>query len=191
MTQYDAGPGDWSDREWEDPDRKRQPHAKRRRVALPPWALLAILGVVVILVCVGLVFLVRSCRSEDDEGTPTATTAPDVVPSVTRSPGATIPADATATVTLPTVSTEVVPPPDTEIRPGVTVVVQGTGGLGLRVRAEPSTQGRQVASAGEGDALTVIEGPREADDHTWWKVRTGEGEEGWAAGEFLVLQTDQ
>jgi LPS O-antigen subunit length determinant protein (WzzB/FepE family) len=54
MTQYDAGPGDWSDREWEEPDRKRKPHTTRRRLVLPPWALLAILVGVVIVLCVAL-----------------------------------------------------------------------------------------------------------------------------------------
>ena len=71
MTQYDAGPGDWSDREWEEPDRKREPHAKRRFV-LPPWALLAVIIGVVIILCVALVLFVRALRSNGDEEAPAA-----------------------------------------------------------------------------------------------------------------------
>ncbi len=192
MTQYDAGPGDWSDREWESPDKKPKPHARRRRVALPPWALLAILIAFVILVCVGLVLLVRSCKSQGEEGTPTptATTAPEVVPSSTRPPTATIPEDATATVVLPIGETEEVPA-FTEIAPGATVVVQGTTGAGLNLRAQPTTEARLVGSAKEGDTLTVVEGPEEADGYVWWKLRTADGKEGWGAADWLVLKTEQ
>ncbi len=38
----------------------------------------------------------------------------------------------------------------------------------------------------EGTALTVLEGPTEAADFVWWKVRTETGEEGWVVQDFLV-----
>lgn len=192
MPQYDAGPGDWSDREWEAPDRKQKPHAKRKRVALPPWALLAILVAVVILLCVGLVLIVRAIRNKGDEGTatPAVATQPAVVPVVTRTPRPTVPDDATATVVLPTGPTSEAPV-FTEIGPGATVIVQGTGGAGLNVRGEPSTQGQIVGSARDGDELAVLAGPEEADQHTWWRVRTKDGKEGWASQRYLELKTDQ
>jgi hypothetical protein len=62
MTQYDAGPGDRSDRPWEDPERKPRPQARRRRVTLPPWALLAIFIAIVILLCIGLVLIINAIR---------------------------------------------------------------------------------------------------------------------------------
>ena len=63
MTQYDAGPGEWSDREWESPDRKRMRHAKRRGPILPPWALLAIVVGIVILLSriIQVAFLILGC----------------------------------------------------------------------------------------------------------------------------------
>jgi uncharacterized protein YgiM (DUF1202 family) len=194
MTQYDAGPGDWSDREWEEPDRKRKPHATRRRLVLPPWALLAILVGVVIVLCVALVLFVRALRERSDEET--------LVPAAT----ATLEPTATSTSSVQGILTTIVqtpllpsespdvgtqePPTYTEIAPGASVVVQGTRGAGLNIREEPSRQGRIVTSAKEGDELTVLEGPEEAGGYVWWKVRTKDGEEGWGASEWLVLKTD-
>jgi hypothetical protein len=192
MTQFDAGPGDWSDREWETPDRKRQPHAKRPKVVLPPWALLAAAVAVVILLCVGLILVVRAIRNKGDDATPTAvaTTAPGTVAPARSTVELVIPADATATVVLPVGATEE-PFVFTEIAPGATVVVLGTGNAGLNLRAQPTTQGKLVGSATEGQELTVIEGPETANQLEWWKVKTADGTEGWAAGKYLVLKTDR
>ena len=193
MTQYDAGPGDWSDRPWEDPEKKPKPHARRRRVSLPPWALLAILVGLVIVLCVGLVLLVRALRGSDDEeqATPVATVTDAAAPTATVSlitpTSAITPTD---TVVLP-VSTPEVTPPVTEIGPGALVVVQGTGGGGLNLREQPSTYSKKVGSVREGTVLPVLEGPREADGYVWWRVRAPDSTEGWAAGNWLVLKTEE
>ena len=61
MTQYDAGPGDWSDREWEAPDKKQRPHATKPRLVLPPWALLAsLIGIVILVVLAWLITIPAS-----------------------------------------------------------------------------------------------------------------------------------
>ena len=44
---------------------------------------------------------------------------------------------------------------------------------------------RAVDSSG-----AVLEGPSPADGFTWWRVRTVGGNEGWVAGENLVIQPD-
>lgn len=193
MTQYDAGPGDWSDREWESPDWEPQSHTKRRRVALPPWALLAILAAVIILVCVGLIMAVRAIRGGGDSGTPTAvaTATAEIAPTATISiivPTTVIP-QTTPTVVLPTESaTE--PAPPAEIGSGATVMVKGTGGTGLNLRSRPTTQSRRVATAKEGTELTVLEGPETGEGYVWWKLRTPDGAEGWGAGQWLVLKPE-
>lgn len=193
MTQYDAGPGDWSDRPWEDPEKKPKSHARRRRVSLPPWALLAILVGLVIVLCVGLVLLVRALRGPNDEEQP----APAVTVTDETTPTATvsliIPTSAltpTDTVVLP-VSTPEVTPPVTEIGPGALVVVQGTGAGGLNLREQPSTYAKKVGSVREGTVLPVLDGPREADDYVWWRVRAPDGTEGWAAGNWLALKAEE
>lgn len=191
MTQYDAGPGDWSDRPWDDPDKKPRPQA-RRRVTLPPWALLAILVGIIILLCVGLVMIVQAIRRGGEEETPVPTFTATAMMAATDTA---VPADSsptitpTATVELP-ISTPESTPGGTIIEPGATVVVEGTQGAGLRLRAEPSTEGRLVTGVREGTALTVIDGPEEADGYVWWKVRAPDGKEGWGAANWLVLKTE-
>lgn len=210
MSQYDVGPGDHSDRPWEDPDKKVGPQARRRGVALPPWALLAILAGIIVLLCVGLVLLVRALRGGGEEGTPTApaettgpvlpgdvelTAAPTnaVSPTGVVSPtGGVLPTEAvlpTDTVVLP-INTPLATVAPGEIEPGVVVVVTGTEGYGLNLRAEPGTEGEVVVNAPEGTTLTVVEGPEEADGYTWWLLRTAEDEEGWGADGWLALGTE-
>jgi hypothetical protein len=191
MTEYDAGPGEWSDRPWENPDKKQKPHARRRRVALPPWALLAILVAIIIALCAGLILVVQAIRGHGDETpTPVATATRAVVPTFTSQPvaptGETPP---TATVVLPVGTPEGTVPP-TEIGPGALVVVQGTLGAGLNLRTEPSTgtESRVVTNVREGTVLTVLEGPEEADGYTWWRMRAPGGEEGWGAANWIALQ---
>ncbi|MGD2040699.1 MAG: SH3 domain-containing protein [Anaerolineae bacterium] len=195
MTQYDAGPGDWSDRPWEDPERKPPNHARRRRLTLPPWALLAILIALIILLCVGLVLIIRAIRGSS-EGTPTPTARPTatraapatntvVIIQPTTAEGET----PTPTVVLP-VGDATAPPTFTEIAPGAPVEVYNTAGAGLNLRAQASTSGRVVLNVKDGTALTVTEGPEEANGYTWWKVETADGTEGWGAANWLRLKTE-
>lgn len=196
MTQYDAGPGDWSDREWEAPDREQKEQVKRRRFALPPWAVLVALVAAVILLCVGLVLIVRAIKGGREAETPTAEAGQteDLMPPATE------PLRGDMTVEVPSgeptlMPTAVIPGLNTpvptepvagEIGPGATVVTFNTDPL--RMRDQPSLSGDIVVRLGSGSVLTVLDGPREADGYTWWKVRTEGGREGWVAGNWLRLQ---
>jgi hypothetical protein len=194
MTQYDAGPGEWSERPWDDPEKKPRPQARRRRVTLPPWALLAILVGIIIVLCVGLVLIVKAIRNGGEKGTPTPalTATARVSPTATRSlvvPTTASDQTPTATVVLPIAGTPE-PPTFSEIAPGATVVVQGTLGAGLNLREQPSTYSKVVTNVKEGATLAVLDGPREADDYVWWQVQTADGKQGWAAANWLVLKTE-
>ncbi len=193
MTQYDAGPGDWSDRPWEDPERKSKPQARRRRVILPPWALLAILVALVILVCVSLVLIIRAIRGggEEELPTPLPTATMAEVP-VTATVTLLTPTSAitpTDTVVLPIESPEPTQPP-TELGPGALVIVEGTVGAGLNLREQPTTYARVVGNVEEGTVLTVLEGPSESDGYVWWRLRAPDEVEGWGAADWLVLKTE-
>ncbi len=202
MTQYDAGPGDWSDREWEDPEHKQKPQAKRR-LALPPWALVAALVTVVILLCVGLIFGVRALTQKGKAANklPTAVatsaleaevTEPPVSPVETTSGfvvTSTLEPQSGFPVTITNPITTSAPTAFTQIAPGATVIVKVANPPRLNIRAEPTTGSSNVLfSVTNGAQLVVVAGPRTADGYTWWQVRTADQKVGWAVADYLVLK---
>jgi hypothetical protein len=161
-------------------------------VTLPPWALLAIFIGIVIILCVGLVLIVRAIRGggADETPTPEVTETTEARPTAASTPTAELGEPPTPTIVLPIESTAV-PTVPTLIEQGVIVVVQGTLGAGLNLREQPSTYSKILGNAPEGTALTVTDGPSEADGYVWWQVQTPDGTIGWGAANWLVLQTDQ
>lgn len=101
-------------------------------------------------------------------------------------------------VTTPTPLLEVFPPsPEpTSLTPEPTAtatptvcraVVEGTGGNGLYMRAQP--QGEEIVLLADGTLLTVLdEATVEAGGILWRKVRAVGGEEGWVADQFLTIR---
>jgi quercetin dioxygenase-like cupin family protein/uncharacterized protein YgiM (DUF1202 family) len=56
----------------------------------------------------------------------------------------------------------------------------------VRLRAEPSIEGEVLDTLDEGTELTIVSGPEEADDFTWYEVETADGElSGWIVADFL------
>lgn len=51
----------------------------------------------------------------------------------------------------------------------------------LNIRQEPSTDAAVVGKAAKGETVTLVE--QSSDD--WWKVRTADGEEGYAYARYL------
>lgn len=51
----------------------------------------------------------------------------------------------------------------------------------LNIRQEPSTTGAVVGKAAKGELVTLVE--QSSDD--WWKIRTKDGEEGYAYARYL------
>ncbi len=92
-------------------------------------------------------------------------------------------------IPTPTPTTPItIPPVSGVIQVGNYVQVTGTGGDGLRVRAEPGLQGKMVFLAIEAEVLRVDDGPREIDGYTWWHLVAPYDEklQGWAVANFLV-----
>jgi quercetin dioxygenase-like cupin family protein len=75
----------------------------------------------------------------------------------------------------------------TEIAIGATVV---TNAANVNVRAEPSLEGEAVEQLAEGTELTVVDGPQEGDEYTWWQVETTGDDPvvlGWLASDLIEL----
>lgn len=84
-------------------------------------------------------------------------------------------------------------PPTTEpevpagtLAAGVNATIDGTGGSGANLRSAPELGDNLIRILTDGTPVSVLEGPTDAADFVWWKVRTAEGEEGWVVQDFLV-----
>ena len=92
--------------------------------------------------------------------------------AILPTPSATLPAptptgfgDATATP----VATPVPPPPPADVI-AVNGWVQVQAGGSLTVRDAPAKAGKRLASMADGTTAHVVDGPKDADGFTWWKV---------------------
>lgn len=84
-------------------------------------------------------------------------------------------------------SAPAVPGIDWPLQVGDQVVVIGLGDPDcLRVREQPTQQGKQLGCEYDGTKAIVQEGPVEAETFTWWRI-AGDGFNGWAAGTWLRL----
>ncbi|MBI5285105.1 MAG: hypothetical protein HY874_08440 [Chloroflexi bacterium] len=70
---------------------------------------------------------------------------------------------------------------------GDSVIVIGLGETDcLRIREQPTQQGKQLTCVPDGTTGIIQEGPTDAETFTWWRI-AGEGFNGWAAGAWLRL----
>ena len=84
-------------------------------------------------------------------------------------------------------SAPAVPGIDWPLQVGDQVIVIGLGDPDcLRVREQPTQQGKQLGCEYDGTKAIVQEGPVEAETFTWWRI-AGDGFNGWAAGTWLRL----
>jgi hypothetical protein len=69
------------------------------------------------------------------------------------------------------------------------VKIEGTGGVGLRIRREPGTSTDVVFIANESEVFIVIGGPVEKDGILWWQLTTpyDESRNGWASSDYLTM----
>lgn len=78
-------------------------------------------------------------------------------------------------------------PPAGTIALGAQVEINGTGGDGLRLRADPGLEGKVRFLALEGEIFQVKDGPQTAGGYTWWFLVAPYDEkvQGWAVENFL------
>ena len=80
-----------------------------------------------------------------------------------------------------------IPGIDWPLQAGDEVVVIGLGESDcLRIRDQPTQQGKQLNCVPDGTKAIVQEGPKDAETFTWWRI-AGDGFSGWAAGTWLRL----
>ncbi len=113
----------------------------------------------------------------------TTTTTPSASPTVllpSPSPTAALLLSPTATETaVPSPSPTITPPP-------APLTATVSSGVGVWLRATPSTEGEQLEWVLDGTVVTLLPGQETGEEFTWQQVRTPVGNEGWVAVPFLV-----
>jgi len=79
------------------------------------------------------------------------------------------------------------PPARGEMGISAYVQIYNTGGEGLRLRAEPGKSGTPLFLGMDSEVFLVKDGPREADNYTWWFLEApyDKNRSGWAAQDYL------
>lgn len=72
---------------------------------------------------------------------------------------------------------------------GEEAIVFTDSGDRLNVRSEAGRDNELVTQLENGSIVTILEGPVELEDLTWWKIRTSDGVEGWAVDRVSDEQT--
>ncbi len=157
-----------------------RPAARSERRRPPPWQILVAL-VLVLVAFAGLCQVTGLARLLRPQATPTSAPTATIVPTAMAVPTATsIPTVVPTDTPVPTAT------PAPAIGPGGQVIVQGTEGQQLRLRAGPALDNVTLRILDEGTKLTVLEGPEASDGFQWWRVQTEDGLIGWVASDWLV-----
>ncbi len=109
--------------------------------------------------------------------TPTPSPTPIPVPNLIPTPTPTVTPTATPTAT-PTVTPTPTATPVPVLHPGGRARIEAET---LNVRAGPGVGHERVGVLLQGQTVSLIEGPQEADGYRWWHIRTEDGLEGWVA----------
>lgn len=90
----------------------------------------------------------------------------------------------------PTLAPIILTPTPIAISIGATVIVNVDS---LNIREDAGISQTRVTTAVNGDRFTVIDGPKDADNYTWWKIQdtADPTREGWAVADYLdVARTE-
>jgi hypothetical protein len=106
-----------------------------------------------------------------------------IIPAPTQTPTLSLTEIANLTVTAQTSTTV------GGITVGDFVQVFNTGGGGLNFHSTPSLEGKILFLAKEAEVFEVKDGPKQADDHTWWFLVSSidHSRGGWAVTDFLTV----
>jgi hypothetical protein len=145
--------------------------------------LIAMMTIAAVLLCGSLAYiLVMRPAADSNPALALATSALTIIPAPTSTP---LPLPPTLTPVPPTPGPTSTPAPG-QIAIGV-YVQPNTGGVGLRVRTQPSLSA-DFFSAFDSEVFLVTKGPEQADGYTWWYLTASYDttRAGWAAQEYLT-----
>ena len=161
----------------------RRVQARARRPSGAIWWLGPLLGLVLgVCALIGFSGLIGlKPLSSATDAAPTARvitiTPSPVIPTPTLLPEQVVP---TLVIASPT---------PTGLYIGGSAIVAGTGSS-LRLRSDPGLQSTTLKTVDDGTRLKILEGPRDADGLTWWRLEdAADGAQGWAAEKFLTPAT--
>jgi hypothetical protein len=149
----------------------------RSRVTI--WVLLGALGLAgtLILLVAALIYFIPAAPSSSQSAAQLT-----VIPAPTLTPS---PAATSSAVSGPQATSQAVD----GIAVGMFVQITGTGGDGLRLRAGPGKGNEPRFLGYESEVFRVKDGPKFADDLTWWFLEApyDPSRSGWAAAQFLKM----
>ncbi|MCA9825561.1 MAG: SH3 domain-containing protein, partial [Dehalococcoidia bacterium] len=116
---------------------------------------------------------------------PTATIT-DAAAGETTPAKATTTAPAQVTIVATPAGQDATPPAPGSLSAGTKAVVAGTGEC-LNVRTAAGLGNDAIACIPDGTSVTLLGGPAEADQLTWWQIETPQGT-GWAAADYLSVE---
>ncbi|WP_420641968.1 SH3 domain-containing protein [Candidatus Leptofilum sp.] len=117
---------------------------------------------------------------------PTELPVETIVPTDLPAPEQAIPtAEPTAVPTNPPTDEPTAAPTNTPEPVSNTAIV--SSGVGVWLRATPSTTGEQLEWLLDGTVLTLLDGQETADDLLWQQVQTETGLIGWVAADFILI----
>ncbi len=108
------------------------------------------------------------------------------VAAVTQA-AASVRANSQATLTALAPTPTPTPPPTPTRVPGKSALVRGTDAVPLNLREEASLKGKLVTTIKEGEQVSILDGPKEADGRSWYKIAY-KGSTGWAVKDYLEIQ---
>jgi hypothetical protein len=147
---------------------------------LTPKVLVGALGVAVFLLVLTFAWIEWTAPPAPDMSGLLAVVTIIPAPSVTPAPAVTATFD-------PYAPTPTVVPGQISI--GAYVQISGTQGQGLRIRSQPGLNSEQLFLGFDTEVYTVVDGPREVDDYTWYSLVAinDQARTGWAASNFLTV----
>jgi len=147
-----------------------------------PWVVTGAIGLGLALLCASI-FALWVTRAAPT-ALPPATAVLNVIPI--PSPTPILPTPSPTPQSTPSVP---LPPASEAISIGALVQVSGTGGDGLRLRAEPGLNSQVLFLGLESEVFQVSDGPRQADGYTWWLLVAPYDPtlSGWAVANYLVV----